>query len=381
DHVEKNYGITDSCVDTFDIDFRHRFRLSAHEMIWGLGYRFISDEFYLKDGEKDSFQIAIDPINLDQHLFSAFVQDRIQLVHESLSLILGSKFEHNDFSGFEAQPNVRLIWTPPSGDKYDRHALWGAASRAVRVPSRSERSLKAITGIVSPDYPYLKKLLGADPAESLIPDAPAVIKILGNEALSSETLTAYEAGYRLNLTSCLRMDTTAFYYRYDQIIETTDFRDAYLETEPAPYYVIPVYYENSMQGEAYGAEISGSWQLMADWRLTAAYSYLRTRLESDTAADDLDTAAEDKSNPSSQFSLRSLMGLSKELDLDVWFRYVSDLSETVDGYSAIDARLAWRPSETLEVSLVGQNLGDRQHQEFSSFEVERGVYLKIVWRF
>jgi len=25
---------------------------------------------------------------------------------------LGSKFEHNNRSGFEIQPNVRLLWTP-----------------------------------------------------------------------------------------------------------------------------------------------------------------------------------------------------------------------------------------------------------------------------
>jgi len=379
DHVEKNYGITDSCIDTFDIDFRHRFRFSVHdsvhEMIWGLGYRFISDEFYLKDGTEDSFQIAIDPTNLDQHLYSAFVQDRIELVPESLSLIVGSKFEHNDATGFEVQPNVRLLWTPG-----ERHALWGAVSRAVRVPSRSERHLKAVNGILAPSYPYMKELLGDELGDTLIPDAPAVIKVLGNEGLSSEKLTAYEAGYRLNLTSCFRVDSTAFYYRYDQVMITA-FGDAYLETAPRSHYVIPLNYENGMRGEAYGAEISGSWQLMADWRLTGAYSYLKTRLEWEAVADDIDTAAEEKSNPSSQFSLRSLMGLSKQLDFDVWLRYVSGLSENVDGYTAIDARLAWRPAETLEFSLVGQNLGDRQHQEFSAFEVERGVYFKIAWRF
>jgi len=45
-------------------------------------------------------------------LFSAFVQDQITLVEDTLSLTLGSKFEHNDHTGFEVQPTARFLWTP-----------------------------------------------------------------------------------------------------------------------------------------------------------------------------------------------------------------------------------------------------------------------------
>ena len=50
---------------------------------------------------------------------------------ERWKLILGSKFEHNDYTGFEYQPTARLLWTPS-----DKHSAWTAVSRAVRTPSR-----------------------------------------------------------------------------------------------------------------------------------------------------------------------------------------------------------------------------------------------------
>ena len=59
----------------------------------------------------------------------------------------------------------------------------------------------------------------------------------------------------------------------------------------------------------------------------------------------------------------------------------------VSSYVTLDVRLAWRPQENLELSLVGQNLLDRHQKELESqlftlgSEVERGVYGKITWGF
>ena len=60
-------------------------------------------------------------------------KDEIRLVPSRWTLTLGSKFEHNDYSGFNAQPNVRVLFSPSA-----RQVLWSAASRALRVPSRVE---------------------------------------------------------------------------------------------------------------------------------------------------------------------------------------------------------------------------------------------------
>jgi iron complex outermembrane receptor protein len=108
DRIEMRYAVIDEQRDTVDIDFQNRFAFGAlQEIIWGAGYRF----------SHDRTQFPFPTLNLgpgieDNHLFSFFVQDSIALVPDQLNLIIGSKFEHNDYTGFEVQPNARLIWTP-----------------------------------------------------------------------------------------------------------------------------------------------------------------------------------------------------------------------------------------------------------------------------
>jgi len=70
-------------------------------------------------------------------IYSWFVQDQIGIAPGKLSLILGSKFEHNNRSGFEVQPNGRLMWTPTM-----HQTVWAAVTRAVRTPSRLDQDLQ-----------------------------------------------------------------------------------------------------------------------------------------------------------------------------------------------------------------------------------------------
>src|SRR5262249_15112811 len=120
---------------TFDLDFQHHFHIPwQQEIILGLGYRVTADD-------TDTVPtITLQPSSRTDHLFSAFVQDEIELLAEQLRLILGSKFEHNDYSGFETQPGARLLWTPSA-----RQTVWAAVTRAVRTPSRVESDLTFLT--------------------------------------------------------------------------------------------------------------------------------------------------------------------------------------------------------------------------------------------
>ncbi len=70
-------------------------------------------------------------------IYSWFVQDQIPLVADHIWLTLGSKFEHNNYTGFELQPNVRLLWTPTA-----HQSAWVAVTRAVRTPSRLDEDLQ-----------------------------------------------------------------------------------------------------------------------------------------------------------------------------------------------------------------------------------------------
>jgi iron complex outermembrane receptor protein len=54
----------------------------------------------------------------------------------------------------------------------------------------------------------------------------------------------------------------------------------------------------------------------------------------------------------------------------------------------LDVKLGWKPRPDLELSLVGQNLLDRHHEEFlpdfiatQPTEVERSFHIKGIWSF
>ncbi|HSS44518.1 MAG TPA: TonB-dependent receptor, partial [Thermoanaerobaculia bacterium] len=134
DRTERNIPpIFGEKLDTLDLDVRHRFLpAGGHDVVWGFGYRHTNDKV------NNSPALAFLPPNQTRQLATAFVQDEITLVESRLHLTLGSKIEHNDYTGFEYEPSGRLAWTPSK-----EQTIWAAISRAVRAPSRIDRELFA----------------------------------------------------------------------------------------------------------------------------------------------------------------------------------------------------------------------------------------------
>lgn len=382
DRVKRNSADARYAVNTFDFDFHHRFTTGeCHEVTWGLGYRFISDEidnFYYH-----SYLIYFKPETKDQFLYSAFVQDEIRLFDDRLRLTIGSKVEHNDFTGTEIQPGVRMLWAPS-----ERHSLWGAVSRAVRVPARLDHD--GTTGIHIPDSPFDKhrKPRGTeDPGEIIIIDTRT-----GSEDFDSEEVIAYELGYKVQPSDQLWIDAAAFYNQYDNlktyeecwdcddtsVIGDDDFGDS-----DFPFHINRFYSDNNMKGYSYGFELAADWRVTNWWRIRGEYSYLNIDMRLNKESTDTDTETElEGEDPRNQFSLRSSLDIGRSLELDLWLRYVDNLpSEDIESYTAFDAQLIWKPYKNFEFSIVGQNLIDHYHHEFSSVEVERGGYCKINWRF
>lgn len=388
-------------VSILDLDFQHRFVLGKrHECTYGLGYRFISDEI-----ENFNFML-FDPSSRDQSLFSAFVQDEIQVVADRLRVTIGSKFEHNDFSGLEIQPSLRFLWTLEN-----RHSLWGAVSRAVRVPGRVEHDGLTVGRISPVEMHGTASLQKTDivsnevknPSDNSNGNGAAVgskATIIintksGTEDFDSEEVLAYEAGYRFQPTRSLWVDMTVFYNKYknletsEKIISTGSapendkpWKDD-SEFISSPYIQNMLYTDNKMDGESYGIEIAADWRPADQWHITAAYSYLQLCMHLTDASTDKESKAEiEGSSPRHQISLRSALDITKSLELDLWLRYVDELSaKGTDSYTALDARLAWRPFRNFELSLTGQNLFEHSHAEFSDIEVERSVYGKVSWHF
>ena len=350
--------------NTADVDFQHHYAFgSRHELVWGLGYRFSRDDIDV------SFPFEVEPERRTMHLFSAFAQDDIILVPEQVRLTLGAKCEHNEFTGLEFQPNMRLLWQPD-----DRQTFWGAAARAVRTPARAEVG-------------------GLFPSEILPTSSPGALNfffaLVGNPEIESEELLALELGYRVRPTEFITLDLAAFYNIYDQLLSYELQMDmAQEKDEPEPYILVPVYGDNKRYGNTRGLELELEGQMREGWRLHGTYTYLDMRLDLDSDSwDTLGDAAEGES-PQHQYFLGSALDLPGNLLLDTGLRYVDELPTLgIDSYFSLDLRLGWQLGENLEIALVGQNLLDSHHREFLPeyigtlpTETQRGVYGQVIWQ-
>jgi iron complex outermembrane receptor protein len=365
DRTERELQIFREERDTLDFDLQSRFPLGERQdVVWGLGYRHADSHNF-----KSNFNLAFVPGDRETEEYSAFVQDEITLVRERLRLTLGSKFEHNDYTGFEVQPSVRLLWTP-----HPKHSAWASISRAVRTPSRADNDLRLVNSVIPPGVPPLS-----------LP-APGVVSLVGNPAKQSEVLVAYEAGYRVQLHDRVTADAAVFYNDYHRL-STFEPAGQDLSTLPGSI-LLPQVFQNRAKGETYGGEISANIQLTGWWRLRPAYSYLQVQRHRRRSQDPTAENGE-RDDPHHQVSLRSEMDLPWHLQLDCMGRYVDALpSRGVPSYVEADVRLGWRPTKQWEISITGHNLLDNRHREFKQLilgppqtELERGVYGKITFRF
>ena len=366
DHTTRGVGWFNEDRDSGDVELQYRVPLGERQNIEvGAGYRY-SYSYNLRS----NFTLSFFPLDRQTHIFNTFIQDEITLVRDRLRLTLGSKFEHNDYSGWELQPSGRLLWTP-----HDKHSIWASVSRAVRTPSRVDVDSRIVTGIFA---------AGAPPFGAPL---PAVTTIDGTAAFESEVLIAYELGYRVQAARTLSLDLALFYNDYRHL---RTFELGATDASAAPAYLrFPFYFGNGLSGQTYGGELAANLDVAEWWHWRAAYSYLQMQLHKNPGSTDTTQAAEDGLSPHHQISFRSLMDLPWKLQLDTTVRYVDSLpTANIRSYVGLDMRLGWRPRQNLEFSIVGQNILDNQHREFSpsvirtpAAEIERAVYGKVTWGF
>ncbi len=351
----------------FDMDFQHGFHVGdSQQFVWGLGYRSI------RDRNDSSFSVSLQPNQLTLNHFSAFVQDEISLVDKRLRLTFGSKFEHNDFTGFEVQPNARLLWTLTPNQ-----SIWTAVSRAVRTPALTEEGLRLNSAVIPPATP-------ANPAPF-----PAVVTVFGSHQFQSEDLLAYELGYRVQVTSSLSADISTFYNNYSNL-RTAEPGAPFIEGSPVPTdIVVPFIAQNKMSGGTYGAELFADWRVAPKWRLVGSYSYLQMDIRKNSDSLDPTPDSPNGSSPRHQWYLRSSIDLPKHFEHDTTLRFVDHLpSLGIPSYYSLDSHLGWRPISRVEFSIGGQNLLDNQHLEFipdfintAPTQVKRTVYGSMTFKF
>ena len=327
-------------ADIADLQLQHAWRPSpAHALVWGAQYRYAVDTV-----TSTSPYVAFLPDRTHQAWGSLFAQDEITLAPD-WHLTIGARAEHNDYTGTEFLPSVRLAWKPATN-----HLVWGAASRTVRAPSRFDRDI-----FVPAQAPFL---------------------LVGGPDFQSEVANVYELGYRGQPTSDVSFSVTAFQADYDR-----------LHTQEVSASRTFLFFGNGMQGTVRGVEMWGSYQALPQWRLRAGLTRLLQDLEIKPGSNDTTSvAAAEGGNPSHQWMLRSSFDLPRQMELDLTARYVSELAlPNVPGYLAVDVRWGWQPRPGVEVSITGQNLFGPPHGEFTAAATRtaftRAVFAELLLRF
>ncbi len=339
-------GVFRDRLETYDIEMQHRATPhGVHHPTWGLGFRLWRDRVENAPG------LGFLPEARDHRLWSGFIQDEVTLGARA-RLSLGTKIEHNDFTGVEIEPSARILVAID-----DHRSWWAAISRAVRTPSRLDREL-------------------------FQPVPPHLVLLAGSPEFESESVVALESGYRSRIGSRVSAMVAAFYNEY------RDLRS----TSTTPVTILPFFFANNVEGETYGLEATSTVVLSERWRLHLGYTVLLTHLGVREGEEDFNAALNETADPQQQVLVRSSADLGRAVALDVALRWVDTLRTnsgpivgTVPSYFELDLRLAWRLSPSLELSLVGRNLLDDTHPEYGfpgpeRVEIGRAVVGRVTWR-
>ena len=350
--------------DVYDLDGSFRFPVwTRMTSMVGLGYR------YLPSNLNNHRLFGWVPNDRNQQLFSAFLHNEVNLVDDRLRASFGTKVEHNDFTGFEFAPNLRLAWTPN-----DQHTVWASVSRAVQVPGRNQNDVR------TPILPFnqLPPVFGL----------PLFASFAGSTDIKAQELLAYELGYRVQPADQWSFQVSAYYNLYDNLV----YGDALMAgTALAPsgnYLVIPTFARTGGSGDTRGMELSAEYRPSESFRLRPAYALFNGDLLNPLEG----TFIEIQKDPKHQVSVWAQFNLPNDLEFDVIGRWVSGLRgryQQINGYFGLNMRLAWRPTANWEVALVGQNLANPQHLEYvedtgiraAVTPVPRGGYLQVTYRF
>jgi iron complex outermembrane recepter protein len=364
DHIDRHGEAgTDIINDTVDADFEHHLAVGArNDVVWGVDVRVHRDEIHADDNH--SLQVV--PEHATVPFGSGFFQDEIRLAN-SLFLTLGSKLEHNDYTGWEYEPSAQLVWTPT-----DRQTLWTSASKAIRQPNRADFGTRLNVTVT--------------PFDGML----ALVTLSGSRNVKAEQLCDYEAGYRTQIHRRLSLDLATFLSYYHDL-ETAEPGTPYLVANPdaVPYLVFPLSFANLARARDYGAELFFHWTAARRWTLSPGYSYLQMSSRTEAGSGDTYATTLPGNSAKHHFQASSVLSLRSNLEWDATLRYVSRLATpNIPSYLGADTTLRWRPRNDVELSVTGQNLLNPRHMEFGDLEkvllpspVLRTVFGKLTWRF
>jgi iron complex outermembrane recepter protein len=355
--------------DTLYADYQRHFAWGARQdIILGGGYYFTTATI------SGSFTVSFNPPSKTLQVFNLFVQDEITLVPDQLYLTVGTKCEHNDFTGFGWMPSIRAAW-----EASPQHMFWAAVSRALRTPSQNDVSLMVN--------------VGSFPGPNGV---PVLETVTGNPNFQNEELLAYEAGYRTTFSKKVSLDVAAYYNDYDQQQAIVPNGFTFQPTPAPPHAVYLLTLANLLSGETHGFEAAGKWRVSNHWEISPGFAFEQIHLHAGTGAAGTTSLPYYQGNvPERTAQLRSHLELAKRWSWDASAYYVDPLRNQgplanvrIPAYTRVDSGITWKAGERFAVSVVGQNLAQDHHLEFDDVfgslqpgQIKRSGYLKLTWQF
>jgi iron complex outermembrane recepter protein len=344
--------------NTFDADMLLRTPLGRrHQLSWGAGARTSRSDF------TEVFStVSVMPQDRDQRLASLFAQDEIAILPDELFVTVGSKLEHNSYTGWEFQPSARVLWRLDTEE-----SVWGGVTRAVRTPSRIEADLR---------------LTGFGIAAPLV-----YVQVAGSEAFEAEGLVGFEAGYRRILLPSVYLDVSAFHNSYDKLSSFSAFTPT-AQTAPIPHLLFRANYENGIEASGDGFEISPEWRPRSWARVRGSYALLSIDATNRPGfnLDTTNVGLYEGSVPRHQAFVHTSLNLPRRVEVDYVHRAVGRLAwNDVPRYATADARVAWEVADGVTVAAAAQNLFAPRHVEFFRTEftqpgIRRSAYVSVTWR-
>jgi len=349
------YGAPGEKRNRCDLEFQHTHEFTPRQTLISGGSFFTTGDNLTPDPA---------PYRLERrrtNVFSGFAQYEIKLIPDRLRILGGIKLEHNDYTGFEYQPQGRVVWTPNKVE-----TVWTSVSRSVRVPSRNESDLD----LVIPAGP--------------INGEPSFLSIVGNPNLQSEHIVAYELGYRVQPIPTLSFDLALYYNQYDNLIVTSPTTVQVLRHE----ILLLSDFINGPNAETNGAELSAKWQPVHSWTISAGVTETHG------------SAVAVNATPGYLFNLQSRMNLPHRFEFDSGVYHYSSVAigqdtgapsdvpfQGVPTFNRVDVGVGWHLASRWMFSVWGRNLQSDKHVEtrntILSNEAEyvpRSVVFKLVWQ-
>ncbi|HUF47427.1 MAG TPA: TonB-dependent receptor, partial [Vicinamibacterales bacterium] len=245
--------------------------------------------------------------------------------------------------------------------------VWAGVSRAQRAPSVTDRDLRLILAVAAG------------------PMLPVVVGHFSNPTYDDERLVQTEAGYRVQIGRQAAIDATVFHGRYEGL-PTYEPLEPAVELAPHPHLLVGTSLDSLLRARASGLEVSGRWQPRSRLEFSGWYAFLRMTARVDAASLDLLSAAAAENVPAHQWRVQSAYRIRPDVQVSASAARTGRLA-AVPAHTRVDARAEIRLERRLTATIVGQNLLDPRHAEFTTgylsttSSVPRSARIDLRWEF